>query len=369
MKRIFMFIMLAFILTVPLYAEDIYSPKDFDTDSIMDSLPNEVKELLPNDIFESDAILSADIGFFSRVIMKFVKAAFKPALEIFSKLLGVMIISSAVNSLKNAVSSDTLSGVFDFVGGLVVMLMVFESVETMFDEVKSYLSILSGVMDSFIPVMTAVCAAGGNLSEATVSSGGLILALDMIEKTAANCLFPILQLCFGLAMASGMGKSLKLGGISKLVRDGMSWVFGLSAAAVSAVMSFQTQIAAKADSLSMRAVRFAASSAIPIAGGIASEAVRTVAGSLSLVKSTVGWAGIVIILLVTLPTLIRVLLTRIGVVFSETVAGILGLEREKSLLCEVSGLLGFLAAICVISSLMFLYSLAVFAKGNAAIGG
>ena len=134
-------------------------------------------------------------------------------------------------------------------------------------------------------------------------------------------------------------------------------------------MSFQTTIAARADSLSMRAVRFAASNAIPVAGGIAADAVRTVAGSLSLVKSTVGWAGVVIIALMTLPVMIQVLLTRIGVLLAGTSASVLGLEREKSLLDEVSGLLGSLIAVCLVASLMFVYALAVFAKGAVALAG
>ncbi len=366
MKRIIAFFALACALILPVSADELYSAKDFDTNSILESLPDQVKELLPNDIFDIDNASSADIGFLSKAALKLFKAALSPALTIFSKLLGIVVISSIISALKNTVSSNSLSKLFDFVTGLILMLTSFDSIEKIFKEVKSYLSILSGVMDSFIPVMTAMSAAGGNLNEAAVSSGGLILGLNLIEKTAVNCLMPVLQICFGLAMASGIGSSLKLDGISRIVRNGLSWILGLSAAAISAVMSFQNLIASRADSLSMRAVRFAASN-VPVAGGIASEAVRTVAGSLSLVKSTVGWGGIVIILLLTLPILLQVLLTRFGVIFAENSASILGLDRERNLLGEISGLLGFLAAVCIIASLMFIYSLAVFAKGTAAL--
>ena len=345
----------------------LYSADDFDLGSVTDSLPDEVLENLPADIFDPSTASETGVGFFASVVSKLVRAALGPALKTFSKLLGIVVAASVISSVRSTVKSG-LSGVFDFISGLCLMLMLYGVVEGMFTLVKSYLFTLTGVMDSFIPVMSAMAAAGGDLNSAVVSSGGLILGLDLIEKLAANGLMPVLQLCFGIAMASGVG-SLKLSGISKLIRDGFSWTLGLSAAAISAVMSFQTTIAARADSLSMRAVRFAASNAIPVAGGIAADAVRTVAGSLSLVKSTVGWAGVVIIALMTLPVMIQVLLTRIGVLLAGTSASVLGLEREKSLLDEVSGLLGSLIAVCLVASLMFVYALAVFARGAVALAG
>ena len=345
----------------------LYSADDFDLGSVTDSLPDEVLENLPADIFDPSTASETGVGFFASVVSKLVRAALGPALKTFSKLLGIVVAASVISSVRSTVKSG-LAGVFDFISGLCLMLMLYGVVEGMFTLVKNYLYTLTGVMDSFIPVMSAMAAAGGDLNSAVVSSGGLILGLDLIEKLAANGLMPVLQLCFGIAMASGVG-SLKLSGISKLIRDGFSWTLGLSAAAISAVMSFQTTIAARADSLSMRAVRFAASNAIPVAGGIAADAVRTVAGSLSLVKSTVGWAGVVIIALMTLPVMIQVLLTRIGVLLAGTSASVLGLEREKSLLDEVSGLLGSLIAVCLVASLMFVYALAVFAKGAVALAG
>lgn len=369
MRQFMVLFFLIIMLVFPVAADEVYSAEDFGVSDITDNLPREVLECLPGDIFDPSAATETGVGFLARAGAKFLKAALDPALKSFSKLLGIVVAASVVNSLRAAVKSDSLIAVFDFISGICVMLAMFVIVEKMFVLVKNYLLILSGVMDSFIPVMSAMSAAGGNLTAAAVSSGGLIIGLDLIEKLAANGLLPVLQLCFGIAMASGVGGGLKLAEISRLIRNGFSWALGLSAAVISAVMSFQTTIAARADSLSMRAVRFAASNAIPVAGGIAADAVRTVAGSLSLIKSTVGWAGVIIVLLITMPIMIQVILTRLGVAFAETTAGILGLERERGLIGEASGLLGFLIAICLIASLMFIYALAVFARGTIALAG
>ena len=75
-----------------------------------------------------------------------------------------------------------------------------------------------------------------------------------------------------------------------------------------------------------------------------------------------------LIALLTLPVLVQVLLARMGVVIAGTAAEVLGLSREKELLGETAGLLGFLAAVCVIAALMFVYALTLFAKTAAAMG-
>ena len=81
--------------------------------------------------------------------------------------------------------------------------------------------------------------------------------------------------------------------------------------------------------------------------------------------------GIIILLIIiavlTLPVILNLLLSRIGIGISQTAADILGLARERDLLGELHGLLGSLAAVCVIAALMFVYALAVFAKTAAAL--
>lgn len=370
MKRLIFLILITAMLGIRAYGTDelLYSSEDFELSGILESIPEEVAELLPENIFDPDSSSQLDVGFFAGVVKSLIGTLLGSATKSFSRILGLLLICTAISALRSAVKNEC-SGLFELISGICIMLELFTEAQGLFESVQSYLSGLTGIMDSFIPVMSAMCAAGGGLSAAAVSSGGLILGLDLIEKLAANGLMPMLRLCFGISIASGLGGGLKLSGISKLIRDGFSWILGLSAAAISAIMTFQTTIAARADSLSMRAVKFAASNAVPVAGGIAADAVRTVAGSLSLIKGTVGWAGVAIVVLLTLPMLMRVILTRLGVMLAGICADILGLERERGFLNELSGLLGFLCAVCLVASLMFIYALAVFAFGSVAIAG
>ena len=369
-----MIIFVVLIFVIPVCGEEIpveaYSADEFNADSILDALPDELKERLPGgDLFSEDGFTDAfSMEYFFGVIGDIFTSLLSPSLKLLSQTLGLVLVASSLSAMRGTVGAGTLDKVFEFVSGLCLMTVLYENAALLVEAVREYLYRLTSVVSAMVPVMLSIGIAGGNVTSSTLGANAMMISLAFVETLAAHILFPILQLCFGLSAASGLG-GIRLSGISKTVRGVMTWVIALIGAVISAVMTFQTSIAARADSLSIRAVKFAASNAVPVVGGMASDAVGTVASSLSLIKSTVGWVGVIIIAVLTLPIIMNVLLARFGVSISETAADIIGLEGERGLLSEMCGLLGFLAAVCVIASLMFIYALALFAKSTAALGG
>ncbi len=367
--RMFVLLALLICMRLPVGASEICSPSDFDADSILRSLPDAVREALPEEIFQTEGFAERfDAAYFFDLIERAIESAFSPALRMCAVMLGVVLTAASLHAAKGLFASESMSTLFEFVSGLCILLTAYENLRGLFLLAEAYLTQLSGIVTAMVPVMLAIGTAGGNLTSSMISGNGMMLGLAFVEMLAAHGLFPMLRLCFGITAASGIGGGLQLGGISKTVRNIFTWILGFAAAVISAVMHFQTVITARADSLSMRAAKFAASQAVPVVGGIASDAVGTVAESLSLVRSTVGAVGVIIILVLTLPILVQILLVKFGVGVSETAAEMLGLTREKNLLSELCGLIGYLAAVCVIAALMFVYALTLFAKTSAALG-
>lgn len=348
----------------------LYTADEFGVESIMDALPEEVRHELPDDnIYSSDALINKfGPEYFLELVRKTVKSALSPALKTLSSVLGLLVVVSALSALKASFNSGAIKTVFSMASGLCVILSLYGTVSRIAYTAGEYLSRLATLVGAAVPVTVAISTAGGNIGAAAVSANGMMLGLAFVEIMASEMLFPIIRLCFGLCAASGISTPVRLGGISKTVRDVVTFVFAVIGALISAVMTFQTSIASRADSLSMRAVKFAASHTVPVVGGIAGDAVGAVAESLSLIKGSVGWAGVVLIIILTVPIIAQVLLTRLGITLSVTVADILGLDHERALLTEINGILGFIAAVCVIAAIMFIYAMALFASAASALG-
>ncbi len=350
------------------YEDELYTHSEFGANSITDALPEEIFDKLPSgDIFSSDGFHERfSFEYFRGLIKATILETMTPAFRSTVGVMSLVIVASVLSMLKKTVRDGGAATVFSFASSLCIMLALYNEAVSLTTTVKTYITQLSAVVTAMVPVTVAINAAGGNLSSASVSASGMMIGLAFVENLSSAGLMPVLQLCFGLSIASGIGGGVNLSGISKLVRGVFTWILALSSAIISAVMTFQSSIAVHADTLSMRAIKFAASNAVPVVGGIAGDAVRAVAGSLSLIKSTVGWVGVILIAVMTLPILARVLLTRLGIRICETASDIIGLEREKNLLSDIGGLYGFLAAVCVISGLMFIYAMALFAKSSVA---
>lgn len=359
------------IFTVGVGAAEAYSVDEFDTRAIIDALPREVKEKLPEgDLFSaSDFSERFSFEYFFGFLSDTLSAAVTPALKNFTSVLGLVLLSAALSAFKGLMRSDGAAAAFELVSELCILLTLYKTAVSLTARVSSFLSELGTVISAMVPTMLAIGTAGGDGGGAAVSANGMMLGVAFVEGVAAVGLYPVLKLCFGMSIFSGMGGGIRLDGITKLIRNLFVWILGFLAAAISAVMSFQSSIALKADSLSVRAVKFAVYNTVPVAGGIASDAVSAVAGSISLIKGGVGWGGVIILAVMTLPLILDILFIRMGVVISSAAADVVGLDREKRMLDEMSGLFGSLAAVCVICALMFVYALALFAKSATALAG
>ena len=90
-------------------------------------------------------------------------------------------------------------------------------------------------------------------------------------------------------------------------------------------------------------------------GGSVSELLRTVSAGVGYLRGTVGICGVLLLLYLLLPTVIRLFMVRLTWQLSASLADMLGCNTEKKLLEESSSLNGFLiAAVSICSSVLLL---------------
>ena len=109
----------------------------------------------------------------------------------------------------------------------------------------------------------------------------------------------------------------------------------------------------------MKTAKFIIGSAVPVAGGVLSEALGTLTASISLLKSTVGIYGVIVCLLFFLPIICELLLWRLGLAVSIFLSGIFSVSKLSSLLKSIDTVLSVLIGIILLSCAMFIISLTV----------
>jgi stage III sporulation protein AE len=163
-----------------------------------------------------------------------------------------------------------------------------------------------------------------------------------------------------LALLSSLGNAALVRELSGRLSGLATLFFSVLSVLLLASLAFQSILAASADSVALRTVKYTASSAIPHVGSTLSGALGALGASLSLLRGALGGGAVIALLALLLPPLIELLLLRISLSLSASVCAF----TEASVLSEVIArfrrVLDLLLAALLLASLLFLLLLGIF---------
>ena len=370
---IFMFAVCVLCISVSAKEGEAYLPDEYY--SMLDELPREVADALPDGVYSDDASEVASSienmvspKYFFGMLTELVGNGMGEALHLLATLCAVCIISALFNALSSHFSGGWADKVLGFCSSCAIFAAIIDLFFRQIEAVNGFFSRLSTLMAAAIPVTCTVWALGGEVTTAVKGGATLYLFLSFAEQICAKSVLPVSLICMAMAVAAGVNREVNVGALGSAVKKCYIFVLTLIMTLLLALLSAQTMLTSAADSTAARAAKLVASSLIPIVGGSVAETLRTLAASAQYIKSIVGVGGIVFVLLLVLPTVVGLLLTRLSFMLSASFAEILGCERERRLIGELGGVIGCMIAAVSISSVAFVLAMNIFIKSTVAIG-
>lgn len=374
MKRVAALCLVISLIIIPISAEETLPEEYSDFSS---AIPEDVASMLPEGFFSGNISELSDSLFdvtspkyILGVILDLFSGGLGGAFSLFALLVGMLALASLLSSFTEGLISGELKGAVGYaisicISGAVVGLQIGR-----IGAVSNFFQRLVVLMNSLIPIMGALYLSGGNTLGAALASSSLLVQINLIELGVSSLVIPAVSACLALTLADSItaGES-RLAGISGSIKRTLTFVFGLCSTLLMATLSAQNILASASDSAGTRAVKFLAGNMIPVVGSTVGDTLRTLAASVKLMRSTVGVAGIVVLALLILPTVIELFLTRFAFNTAAAVGELLGCKGEVRLYREIASLYGYIIAAAVLSSLLCAFALTLFAIGQVAIGG
>lgn len=374
MRRIAALCLVITFIILPISAEETLPEEYFDFST---SIPEDVASMLPEGFFSGNISEISDSLFdvtspkyILSAIFDLLSGGLGGAFSLFALLVGMLALASLISSFTEGLISGELKGAVSYaisicISGAVVGLQVGK-----IGAVSDFFQRLVVLMNSLIPIMGALYLSGGNTLGAALASSSLLVQINLIELGVSSLVIPAVSACLALTLADSIvsGES-RLSGISASIKRTLAFVFGLCSTLLMATLSAQNILASASDSAGTRAVKFLAGNMIPVVGSTVGDTLRTLAASVKLMRSTVGVAGIVALALLILPTVIELFLTRFAFNTAAAVGELLGCKSAVRLYREIASLYGYIIAAAVLSSLLCVFALTLFAIGQVAIGG
>ena len=282
--------------------------------------------------------------------------------------MALLILCSLLNNINSTIKSNAVECIADLIGNIAIISSLIElsrepitKAITMLDNLKLFVNTVS-------PTLSVMYAMGGNVNSAIIHNYGLIVFLSILENICIISLELIIGVCMALTLASTFVKEGNLLSLSNAIKKIFSFFLGFMMLTFTTVISTQSLLASKADNLSAKTAKMLASQMIPLIGSSIGDSLRTAGASIEYLRSNIGVILIVVLILMILPPLINILLYRLVFILANSFAGLLGCNREGSIILEISSILGYILAIISICGIVLILLLTVFAKSASPLG-
>ena len=292
---------------------------------------------------------------------------FSESAATFGGLMGVLLLCSLLHALRHLSPGGAMAEACAFVTVLAVSGVVYGLFRELFLYAGQALAAFTEYLAALLPVSTSLLIAGGNTAAASVSSVGFSLFLTAISLFCSGVLFPFLQVSFSVGFAAALPGTVNFAPIGSWIRNTSALLLAFLFSLLGFMLTMQTAVSAASDSFLFRTVRFASGVFIPVVGNVLGDAARTVAGSVSVIKGTVGGVGAAVTFAILLPPFLRVAVYRLLLSLCALLAKLLGCEKEGQLLSDLGSTLNVLMGLLAGTEAIALLYLATFIKTGVAV--
>ena len=275
-----------------------------------------------------------------------------------SKMLGRLIAAAVLCTLAQSLAAGhaELDRLCRMLGALAAVLSVYGCLSDCITAAVGCLNELNVFMLSYIPVFAGVTGAAGGAAQGAAYYGTDLFLCEVTAFAAGKVIAPLLGVLTAVSAVGAIDPDIKLGGVAAAVKRAVQWLLGIMMTVFTGLLTVQNAVGAAADSAKSKAVRFAASSFIPVIGGSVSETYSAVRGSLGVIRAGTGSVGIIVIAAMVLRPLLILLAARAVMWAGRLCCGILGQEDMERFLGSVGSVLGIAMSIVICVSVMFVIS-------------
>lgn len=288
------------------------------------------------------------------------------------KLLGAIIIltvfSMILENIQSAFEKNSVSKVAYAITYLVIIILALNSFHSAMEYAKEAISNMVNFMMALIPLVLALMASMGNITSVSLFHPLIIFLVNTSGMLIYSIIFPLLFFSSILGIVSTFSDQYKVTQLSLLFRNVSIGLLGVFLTIFLGVVSVQGATSAVVDGVTIKTAKFVTGNFVPIVGRMFTDATDTVIGASLLVKNTVGLAGVIILILLSVFPALKIL--ALAFIFNLSAALLQPLGNSSVITCLSligKNLLFVFAALATVCLMFFLAITIMIAAGNLSV--
>ncbi len=337
--------------------EDMY--KESGADKLFYALPESSRDFLSEIGLSDFRPFAADSITPNRLegaIKKAVIDNFDEPLRVFLFIIAAVVIAGALDTVKGGLAEQKL---LSLAASLCVVSAVSPPLISLINYLGETISAAGNFMLLYVPVMAGLMAAGGGTASSTAYCGVMIYTSNLVVQVCTRLVIPLMKCIMALSITSSACESMKLDGVIEMFRKVSRIILTFCMSLFVAFLTMRSIVAAAADNLANRAVKFAVSSFVPLVGGALSDAYQTMISCVSVLKSGVGAAAIAAVFAVFAYPVVRCMIWQMTVSAAAAVCDLFGISRLSSLMRSCSSVISVMFAVMMCTMVIYIIGTAV----------
>ena len=279
------------------------------------------------------------------------KNGFKTPLKCGVTVIAVLLLSSVADNLQE--NNKLLKFTVAVCLSAGALLPAVSTINACFDAVKS----VGTFMLSFIPIFAAVLFSSGKALTSASFSSVMVVAVQTLNAFCSFAFIPLCSMQLSLGFSGSVSGDIKLSSVQNSLKKFATFGLSLVCTIFLTVLSVQTSINSPADNLYSKTAKFLLGSAVPLVGSVVGDALNTVRGCITLLRSSVMIYGVIAAALIVLPIITELLMWRLIFMVCGSVADIFDNNKASELLKTVDNSMAMLLSALTLILVMFIISL------------
>ena len=232
------------------------------------------------------------------------RSALHSAVQSLAQVAVVVVITAAARGFSVAAGgeADALIDMAGALGCAAVLLRDFSGVLTLCWDTLEQISVFSGVLQ---PVLSTALSVGGNAATATVLQVATMIVFDLVIRLVNALLVPAACAYLGIVAVDAATGNGMLRGIADGIKGLTSGALKLILTLFTAYLTIAGGVSGSVDRMALKTAKFAVSGAVPVVGGVISDAAETVLSGASLLKNSIGIFGMLCVTAICLVPFVR----------------------------------------------------------------
>ena len=337
MKRWLCFFLLLFLLESPVFAvgEEALAPY----------LPPELSDASGGELLTTGAAeLWGEFG-----------AALKEALTPGVRSAALLVLTALLCGFAKGVAAD--SAVYaELLGVLAISTVAAGDLTALIGAGSRTIDELHTLSKALLPTVAMAMAAGGFVGTASVFQVTTLVAANFLISLIKELLLPLSYCCVGVSAAAAVVSESRLDALAAGLRKLIGGVLSVCLTLFTLFLTLSGVLSGSADKMAVRLAKSTVSAAIPVVGGILSEASEAVLAGAGAARSVCGILGVFAVLFVCLSPLVRLCAQYLLYKAAAVLASCVGVKALDKYIEDVGSVFGLVLGMTGACALLLLVS-------------